>query len=79
MSETIPPSLVLIAIGSVTGVSIGALFTAGLLPALVVAIVLCIVARLRSPREDLRGISAAQRTGGGQARRTRRTGLPCRS
>jgi tripartite ATP-independent transporter DctM subunit len=53
MSETIPPSLVLIAIGSVTGVSIGALFKAGLLPALVVAIVLCIVARLRSPREDL--------------------------
>ena len=57
MSETIPPSLVLIAIGSVTGVSIGALFTAGLLPALVVAIVLCIVARLRSPREDLGGIA----------------------
>jgi tripartite ATP-independent transporter DctM subunit len=56
MSETIPPSLVLIAIGSVTGVSIGALFTAGLLPALVVAIVLCVVARLRSPREDLRDI-----------------------
>ncbi|HYZ64651.1 MAG TPA: TRAP transporter large permease subunit, partial [Acetobacteraceae bacterium] len=56
MSETIPPSLVLIAIGSVTGVSIGALFTAGLLPALVVALVLCAVARLRSPREDLRGI-----------------------
>jgi tripartite ATP-independent transporter DctM subunit len=56
MSETIPPSLVLIAIGSVTGVSIGALFTAGLLPALAVAIVLCVVARLRSPREDLRGI-----------------------
>ncbi len=35
MSETIPPSLVLIMIGSVTGVSISALFTGGLLPALV--------------------------------------------
>ena len=35
MAETIPPSLVLIIIGSVTGVSIAALFTAGLLPALV--------------------------------------------
>ncbi len=34
-SETIPPSLVLITIGSVTGVSIAALFTGGLLPALV--------------------------------------------
>src|ERR1700748_1660742 len=34
MSETIPPSLVLITIGSVTpGLSIGALFTRGLLPA----------------------------------------------
>ena len=32
MSETIPPSLVLITIGSVTGVSIAALFTGGLLP-----------------------------------------------
>ena len=35
MAETIPPSLVLIIIGSVTGVSIAAMFTAGLLPALV--------------------------------------------
>jgi TRAP-type C4-dicarboxylate transport system permease large subunit len=35
MSETIPPSLVLITIGSVTGVSIAALFAGGLLPALV--------------------------------------------
>ena len=33
MTETIPPSLVLITIGSVTGVSIAALFTGGLLPA----------------------------------------------
>ena len=31
-TETIPPSLVLITIGSVTGVSIAALFTGGLLP-----------------------------------------------
>ena len=48
MSETIPPSLVLITIGSVTGVSIAALFTAGLLPALVLALALTIVAWLRS-------------------------------
>ena len=32
-TETIPPSLVLITLGSVTGVSIAALFTGGLLPA----------------------------------------------
>jgi tripartite ATP-independent transporter DctM subunit len=37
MSETIPPSLVLITIGSVTGVSIGALFAAGIIPALLLA------------------------------------------
>ena len=40
MSETIPPSIVLIAIASVTGVSIAALFTAGILPAIVLALVL---------------------------------------
>ena len=33
MAETIPPSLVLITIGSVASVSIAALFTGGLLPA----------------------------------------------
>jgi TRAP-type C4-dicarboxylate transport system permease large subunit/TRAP-type C4-dicarboxylate transport system permease small subunit len=42
-TETIPPSLVLITIGSVTGVSIAALFTGGLLPGLVLAIMLCAV------------------------------------
>ncbi|MGY4405705.1 TRAP transporter large permease [Bradyrhizobium sp. USDA 3315] len=39
-TETIPPSLVLITIGSVTGVSISALFTGGLLPGVVLAITL---------------------------------------
>jgi tripartite ATP-independent transporter DctM subunit len=53
MSETIPPSLVLITIGSVTGVSIAALFTGGLLPALLLAILLAIVAYFRSRGEDL--------------------------
>ena len=46
-TETIPPSLVLITIGSVTGVSIAALFTGGLLPGLVLGLVLCVVLRLR--------------------------------
>ncbi|MGU3422901.1 TRAP transporter large permease [Methylobacterium sp. D54C] len=52
MSETIPPSIVLIAIASVTGVSIAALFTAGILPALVLAIVLGLVARYRAGTQE---------------------------
>jgi tripartite ATP-independent transporter DctM subunit len=52
MSETIPPSIVLIAIASVTGVSIGALFTAGIMPGLVLALVLACVARYRAGQED---------------------------
>ncbi len=51
MTETIPPSLVLITIGSVTGVSIAALFTGGLLPGFVLALVLAVVARLRAGAE----------------------------
>jgi tripartite ATP-independent transporter DctM subunit len=52
-TETIPPSLVLITIGSVTGVSIAALFTGGLLPALVLAVMLCAVVWRRYRNEDL--------------------------
>ena len=40
-TETIPPSLILITIGSVTGISIAALFTGGPLPGLVVGLILC--------------------------------------
>jgi tripartite ATP-independent transporter DctM subunit len=53
-AETIPPSLVLIIIGSVTGVSIAALFTGGLLPAVVSMLALAGVVYLRS-RDELRG------------------------
>jgi hypothetical protein len=52
-TETIPPSLVLITIGSVTGVSIAALFTGGLLPGLVLAVMLCAVVWRRYRNEDL--------------------------
>lgn len=48
MSETIPPSLVLIILGSVTGLSIASLFTAGLLPAAVAAACLLVVTLWRS-------------------------------
>jgi len=59
MSETIPPALVLIIIGSVTDVSIAALFTGGLLPALVLAIALGIIARYRARHEDVSHIQPA--------------------
>jgi tripartite ATP-independent transporter DctM subunit len=52
-TETIPPSIVLITIGSVTGVSIAALFTGGLLPALVLGVALCAVVWWRCRNEDL--------------------------
>ena len=58
-TETIPPSLVLITIGSVTGVSIAALFTGGLLPAVVLACLLCFVIRWRYRNEDLSDVSRA--------------------
>jgi tripartite ATP-independent transporter DctM subunit len=59
MSETIPPSLVLITIGSVCNVSIAALFTGGLLPALVLALALCVVVWWRSRDEDMTGVRRA--------------------
>ncbi len=52
MSETIPPSLVLITIGTVTGVSIAALFTAGLLPGLVLALALALLVHWRARRRS---------------------------
>ena len=45
MAETIPPSIVLIIIGAVTGTSISALFAAGLMPAVVLAVILALLAR----------------------------------
>jgi len=58
-TETVPPSLVLITIGSVTGVSIAALFTGGVLPAIVLALLLCIVVRRRYRREEFGRIERA--------------------
>ena len=52
MSETIPPSLVLITIGAVTGVSIAALFIGGLMPALVGMLALCVVVYWQARREN---------------------------
>ncbi|MDE1948811.1 MAG: TRAP transporter large permease subunit [Burkholderiales bacterium] len=58
-TETIPPSIVLITIGSVTGVSISALFTGGMLPGLVLAVFLLAVVWARYRREDLSGVRRA--------------------
>jgi tripartite ATP-independent transporter DctM subunit len=51
MAETIPPSLVLIIIGSLTGVSIASLFTAGLVPAALSALCLLAVAQWQAYRQ----------------------------
>jgi tripartite ATP-independent transporter DctM subunit len=58
-TETIPPSLVLITIGSVTGVSISALFTGGLLPGVVLAITLMALVWWRYRKEDLSHVRRA--------------------
>ena len=58
-TETIPPSLVLITIGSVTGVSIAALFTGGLLPGVVLALALCALVWWRYRDEDLSHVKRA--------------------
>jgi tripartite ATP-independent transporter DctM subunit len=66
-TETIPPSLVLITIGSVTGVSISALFTGGLLPGIVLAIMLCAVVWWRYRGEDLSQVTRATKREIGRA------------
>lgn len=58
-TETIPPSLVLITIGSATGVSIAALFTGGLLPGVVVGATLAALVWWRYRGEDLKGVRKA--------------------
>ena len=60
-TETIPPSLVLITIGSVTGVSIAALFTGGMLPAVVLGLALCAVVWWRYRNEDISLVQRASR------------------
>jgi tripartite ATP-independent transporter DctM subunit len=59
MSETIPPSLVLIIVGAVTGVSTSALFNGGLLPAGVAALALVILIFFRTRRDQPMGVRAS--------------------
>ena len=73
MSETIPPSLVLITIGSVTGVSIAALFTGGLLPAVVGMVALGVLVFFETRRESAEGVARAT---SGQIAKTLLIALP---
>jgi tripartite ATP-independent transporter DctM subunit len=58
MGETIPPSIAMLVLGSVTPISIGTLFIAGLLPAVVIALCLMtliyVLARRGPRRDDIR-------------------------
>jgi tripartite ATP-independent transporter DctM subunit len=56
MTDTIPPSLFLITLGSVCGVSIAGLFTGGLLPAALLALCLCVVVGYESRHDNVAGI-----------------------
>ena len=72
-TETIPPSLVLLTIGSVTGVSIASLFTGGMLPAVVLGLTLCALVWWRYRNEDL---SHVQRASGAQILRSLLIAVP---
>nr|WP_244636712.1 TRAP transporter large permease subunit [Limoniibacter endophyticus] len=56
MADTVPPSIVLIVLGSVAGVSIAALFTSGFAIAIVLLLVLCALARFKAIRESMDGV-----------------------
>ena len=59
MTETIPPSLVLITIGAVCSVSITALFIGGLMPAVVATVVIAMVCWWRSRKETMPKVKRA--------------------
>jgi tripartite ATP-independent transporter DctM subunit len=50
MGETVPPSIAMLVLGSVTTLSIGALFIAGLIPAAVIAVFIMLLIYLKSRR-----------------------------
>ena len=59
MADTVPPSIVLIVLGSVAGVSIAGLFTAGIVVALVLLGALVGLARWNSRHENMEGVRRA--------------------
>jgi tripartite ATP-independent transporter DctM subunit len=59
MADTVPPSIVLIVLGSVAGVSIAGLFTSGFAIAMVLLLMLAILARWKARDEKLSGVRRA--------------------
>ena len=59
MADTVPPSIVLIVLGSVAGVSIAGLFQAGVTVALVLLLALAVLARWKARAEQLQGVRRA--------------------
>ncbi len=62
MAETVPPSIVLIVLGSAAGVSIAGLFTSGFAIAMVLLLVLAILARWKARHESMAGVRRAPLT-----------------
>src|SRR5215471_54930 len=63
MGETVPPSIAMLIVGSITSVSVGAMFIGGLMPAAVMALCLMILIYLRAHRA---GTSRLPRAPSGQ-------------
>jgi tripartite ATP-independent transporter DctM subunit len=55
MADTVPPSIVLIVLGAVAGVSIAGLFQSGFVIAMVLLVSLLLLARLKARHEDMSG------------------------
>ena len=69
MGETVPPSIAMLIVGSITSVSVGAMFIGGLIPAAVMALCLMVLIYLRARA------SGAPRTPRASARVLARAGL----
>lgn len=59
MADTVPPSIVLIVLGSVAGVSIAGLFQSGIVVAMVLLTALLVLARWKARNEDMSGARRA--------------------
>jgi tripartite ATP-independent transporter DctM subunit len=65
MGETVPPSIAMLIVGSITNVSLGAMFIGGIIPAAVMALCLMVMIYVRAgsasrlPRADMRTITRA--------------------
>jgi C4-dicarboxylate transporter, DctM subunit len=55
MGETVPPSIAMLVLGSITTISIAALFSAGLIPAIVLGVAITVGIIVRARRRELPG------------------------